>query len=98
MIQLREGKGLILAENLVPQRAHRLRFRRDGVGRDSRVSLALEPQRMLELPELAIRVVRGERGGFRDEAEARGELEQREVPDVAGQLRVLVRKPKHEVL
>src|SRR5215213_9270551 len=97
MIQTPENKGNILTYRLspthrpeyyAPQFTHRFHLRGDRVDSRPREFLSLQAQAMLELPELAVCVVRAERRSFGDEAHACRELEQRQVSDIAGELRV----------
>ena len=69
------------------------------LGIDARIALALQPQAVLQLPELTVGVVRAPRAaGFGNEPETRGKLQQRQVADIAGELFVRVRMTEHEVL
>ena len=67
-------------------------------GIDARVSFALQAQAVLQLAEAPVGIVRRLREGLPDQPQARSELQQREIADVAGQLLMRPRVAQHQVL
>ena len=81
-----------------PELAHRLGVRRHLLGRHARILRAVQAQGVLQPAEFAVGVAAalGELG--RNQAEAGGHAEQRDVAQVPGQLVVSVGKGEHQVL
>ena len=70
----------------------------DGFPRQARVLFALQAKSVLPAAEMAISSVRRVRHWSRDQTQPCGQLEQGEIADIGGQLRVILGVAEHEVL